>query len=309
MDGTEATIARVGTCKRCGVTVASRGSRGRVPSTCLVCKKAKEREKKRSAIYDIECRGCQKVFASFGNPSRKLCDDCLSVHRKAEMMTCVICGTVRKKWAGGGNSVGLCCSKKCAGMLLSRRAKERSRLRQDGLRSLLSYVKKLINEERRDASREYLSKCVAVAEWMLEWDEPLRVRRVRKRNKPKGSHNHTVRAKRRGLPRSYSRSMSIESVGNRDGWICRLCLEPIEDHMQRTGPLAPCVDHIVPLNHPANTRHGHTLENVQIAHRRCNESKGAAIACLSLIECDNPREHVASLAIDQTPPGWQRPPN
>jgi len=67
--------------------------------------------------------------------------------------------------------------------------------------------------------------------------------------------------------------------------------------------MSPCVDHIVPLNHKANTRHGHTLENVQIAHRKCNEAKGCSIACPSLFECSNPRLHVREMSINQTPPG------
>ena len=292
---------KVGQCMKCGVTVCSRGPSGRTPSTCLACKKAKNREKARSAIYDIECRGCQKVFASIGSRSRKLCDDCLSVYRKAEMMTCVICGTVRKKWAGGGNSVGLCCSKKCAGMLLSRRAKERSRLRQDGLRSLLSYVKKLIE---KDLAREARSGLAAAQRRRRKKRDSASLRRRAARRS--GSQKHTARAKRRGLPRSYGRGLSIPEVGSRDGWICKLCGWAIPDRSARVGPLAPCVDHIVPLGHPANTTHGHTIGNVQIAHRCCNESKGNSVACLSLIECDNPREHVLAWCISQRPPGGKR---
>jgi 5-methylcytosine-specific restriction endonuclease McrA len=193
-------------------------------------------------------------------------------------------------------------------MLLSRRAKERSRLRQDGLRSLLSYVKKLINEERRDASREYLSKCVAVAEWMLEWDEPLRKKRMKKRHKPKGSKKHATRCRKRGLPRSYGREMSIESIGERDGWVCQLCMWPIEDRESRKSPLSPCVDHIVPLNHQANTRHGHTLQNVQVAHRRCNEAKGCSVACETLLHCESPREWLVTAGITQRKGGWQKMP-
>lgn len=307
MDGTEATIARCGTCKRCGVTIASRGSRVRVPSVCLACKKAKDRDRRRAARHEIDCRGCQKVFVSVGSHARKLCDDCLTVYRKAEMMTCVICGNVRRRWASGGNSAGVCCSKTCSGMLRSKMARERAKLRGDGLRSLLSYVKKLINEERRDASREYLSKCVAVAEWMLEWDEPLRKKRMRKRHKPKGSKKHATRCRKRGLPRSYGREMSIESIGERDGWVCQLCMWPIEDRESRKSRLSPCVDHIVPLNHKANTRHGHTLENVQIAHRQCNEDKGCSVACKMLLHCENPREWLVTAGITQAP-GWQKLP-
>ena len=308
MDGTEATVARVGTCRSCGVAVASRGLRGRVPSICLACKKAKKREKARAAVYDIECRGCKKGFVSVGSPSRKLCDDCLSVYRKAETMKCVICWKVRNRYAAGGNNAGLCCSKKCSGMLRSKMARERAKLRGDGLRSLLSYVKKLINDERSEASRDYLSKCVAVAEWMLEWDEPFRKKRMKKKHKPKGSQKHATRCRKRGLPRSYGREMSIESIGDRDGWVCQLCMWLIEDRESRKSPLSPCVDHIVPLNHQANTRHGHTLENVQIAHRRCNEAKGCSVACETLLHCESPREWLVTAGITQSKGGWQKMP-
>jgi hypothetical protein len=101
--------------------------------------------------------------------------------------------------------------------------------------------------------------------------------------------------------------MELPSVGHRDQWVCGLCSEAIIDPLSRSGPDSPCVDHIVPLNHPANTRHGHTDDNVQIAHRKCNEAKGCTVACPSLFECDNQREYVKKMSIDQTPPGWQAP--
>jgi hypothetical protein len=75
----------------------------------------------------------------------------------------------------------------------------------------------------------------------------------------------------------------------------------IDDAKGRNRPLSPCIDHIVPINHRDNTRHGHTSENVQIAHRQCNEAKGCLVACESLLTCDNPREWLAIAGIDQTP--------
>jgi hypothetical protein len=327
MDGTEATIARVGTCKSCGVTVASRGSRGRVPSVCLACKKAKDRDRRRAARHEIDCRGCQKVFVSVGSPSRKLCDDCLSVYRKAEMMTCVICGNARRRWASGGNSAGVCCSKKCAAVLLARRAKERARVAGCGLRSLLVYVKRLVERDKKNHSRALKSLLVLCKRLVANerrrclhcggpLNDPhgrdrlcsdeckvLRQRsQIRQRRKP-GNRKHGKRAALRGLPRSYSKTMMIQAVGDRDGWICQLCREVIEDNKLREGPRAPCIDHIVPLNHRANTRHGHTPENVQIAHRSCNEAKGCSVACMSLFECENPREWLKIACVDQTPPG------
>jgi hypothetical protein len=74
---------------------------------------------------------------------------------------------------------------------------------------------------------------------------------------------------------------------------------PIADTQLRDGPLAPCIDHVVPINHPRNHKHGHTADNVQLAHRRCNEIKGASLASESLLSCDSPRAHVRALNIDQ----------
>jgi hypothetical protein len=296
MEGTEATATRCGTCRKCGVAVSSRGRRGRTPSICVACKKDAEKERPPFRRTN-SCKKCASEFEA-SSKQTKFCQSC---RPKAEMMTCVICQTVRKKSAGGGNSVGLCCSKKCAGILRSRNAKERARARGDGLRSLLSYCKKLINEERLEASREYLSKCVAVAEWMYEWDKPLRARRAHRRTRAKGCRKHTARASKRGLPRSYSRSMSLPAIGDRDAWTCRLCMRPIVDPHDRKSPLSPCIDHIVPINHPENSRHGHTPDNVQVAHRRCNEAKGCSVACESLLTCDSPREWLAIAGIDQTP--------
>jgi hypothetical protein len=300
MDGKDATKTRAGTCRECGVAVVG-GKAGRVPSLCGECRQEKNRERARNARYEIECRGCQKTFVSIGSSSRKLCDDCLGNHRKPEMMACVICGNQQKRWKAGGKNAGLCCSRKCSGILTSRRAKERRLADPNRLKPLVEFCRRLIEKERNEQSRAYLRSCLAIAGWMHEWDEPLRARRQRKRHKPKGNQKHAARAKKKGLPRSFGKSMSIDAVGRRDHWTCQLCMCPIEDPGSRKSPFSPCVDHIVPINHPDNARHGHTEDNVQIAHRRCNEAKGCSVACESLLTCDNPREWLAIAGITQTP--------
>jgi hypothetical protein len=285
------------------------------------------REKAKKARHVIECQSCRKDFVSIGSPKRKLCDGCLVNHRKAEMMACVICGKQQKRWETGGKNAGLCCSRKCSGILNARRAKERRLADPDRLKPLVEFCRRIIEKEkerRASALRSLVSLCARLvaneSRACLRCCGPLkdphgrdrfcsdecRLSRhrllARKRRKP-GTRKHQKRAALRGLPRSYSRKMVIQSVGNRDGWICKLCSQPIEDIKSREGPYSPCIDHIVPLNHPANTRHGHTPGNVQIAHRSCNEAKGCRVACMSLIECDNPREWLAVSHIDQTPPG------
>lgn len=58
-------------------------------------------------------------------------------------------------------------------------------------------------------------------------------------------------------------------VFDRDGWICQLCLTPIDLFASGRHPLAPSIDHIVPLIKGG----AHALDNVQCAHFSCNASK------------------------------------
>jgi hypothetical protein len=324
MEGTEATTTRCGTCRKCGVSVCSQGRRGRTPSICASCKRQDAKERPRLRVVN-SCRKCESEFEA-SSKETKFCPSCRPT---AEMMTCVVCGTVRKKSAAGGNSAGLCCSTTCAGVLRTRKATKRRADNPDRLLPLLEFVRRLVEKERTDRLRALKSLLVLCARLLanekrccLHCGRPLsdphgmdrlcsseckalrqrlQIRKNRKR-KP-GTRKHQKRAALRGLPRSYSKAMMIQSVGDRDEWICQLCRDPIDDSNSREGPRAPCIDHIVPLNHKANTRHGHTPENVQIAHRSCNEAKGCSVACVSLVECDNPREWLKIARIAQYPPG------
>lgn len=61
-------------------------------------------------------------------------------------------------------------------------------------------------------------------------------------------------------------------VFDRDGWKCQLCGKPAPKRLRGShDPLAPELDHIVPLSKGG----AHTYENTQCAHRSCNMSKGA----------------------------------
>lgn len=58
-------------------------------------------------------------------------------------------------------------------------------------------------------------------------------------------------------------------VLDRDGWICQLCLGPIDWNLTGRGRFAPAVDHRIPLNKGGL----HALENCQAAHSGCNAAK------------------------------------
>jgi hypothetical protein len=67
-------------------------------------------------------------------------------------------------------------------------------------------------------------------------------------------------------------------IFKRDNWICRICNELIERHRRCPDPLAATLDHIIPLSkYRAVTgleQSGHRKDNVQAAHKRCNELRG-----------------------------------
>lgn len=109
--------------------------------------------------------------------------------------------------------------------------------------------------------------------------------------------NHRNRCHSKGLP--YDPRVTLARVRRRDGCRCRGCgVLTLNVYTFRHSPLfgeteadprSPTVDHIVPLKHPANTRHGHTMENTQLLCCVCNSLKSDALPAHGIIESDNPR--------------------
>ncbi len=52
--------------------------------------------------------------------------------------------------------------------------------------------------------------------------------------------------------------------------VCGICGKPVDKGLKYPHPLAPCVDHIVPV---AKGGHPSDLENLQLAHWTCNRQK------------------------------------
>lgn len=81
------------------------------------------------------------------------------------------------------------------------------------------------------------------------------------------TRNAARRARERGA--DTGATFSRIDVFDRDGWVCQLCLGPIDWRLFGRGRFAPALDHIVPLN-----RGGlHEWGNVQAAHSGCNATK------------------------------------
>lgn len=79
--------------------------------------------------------------------------------------------------------------------------------------------------------------------------------------------NATRRARLRGA--RVGSAFTTHEVCDRDGWICQLCLAPIDWTLSGRRPLAPSVDHIIPINAGG----AHALDNVWAAHFGCNARK------------------------------------
>ena len=64
-------------------------------------------------------------------------------------------------------------------------------------------------------------------------------------------------------------SFAPREVYERDGWVCQLCLLPIDAGIVWPDSMSPSVDHIVPLAKGGE----HSMGNVQAAHLGCNSRK------------------------------------
>lgn len=76
----------------------------------------------------------------------------------------------------------------------------------------------------------------------------------------------TKRARHRAVER---RPYSRHSIFERDGWRCKLCGKRVRRTVDVLHPLAPTIDHIIPLA----AQGADAPENVQCAHRLCNSIK------------------------------------
>lgn len=83
--------------------------------------------------------------------------------------------------------------------------------------------------------------------------------------------NKSIRRHRLRAAPGHHDEITLFALGERDGWRCHLCggKVPNRDHKNRV--LDPEIDHLVPVSAGGS----HTWDNVALAHRRCNMSRGA----------------------------------
>lgn len=88
--------------------------------------------------------------------------------------------------------------------------------------------------------------------------------------------NAARRARERGAV--VGEIFTREEIFDRDGWICQLCLAPIDWNLSGRSRYAPALDHKVPLKHGGK----HMRDNVWAAHSGCNARKSDRLDVLIL---------------------------
>lgn len=86
------------------------------------------------------------------------------------------------------------------------------------------------------------------------------------------SRAHALARKIAGRSGTERRRVNRAYLGDRDGWRCGLCRKRIDRNLEHPHPLAPSVDHIVPISLGG----GNELSNLQLTHLRCNLTKRAS---------------------------------
>lgn len=82
--------------------------------------------------------------------------------------------------------------------------------------------------------------------------------------------NRKRRATLRSVP---SEPYTTAAVAERDMFMCQLCFDPVDLTLTSPHPDSPSIDHVVPLAAGGSD----TPDNVQLAHRWCNTSKGTRL--------------------------------
>lgn len=66
-------------------------------------------------------------------------------------------------------------------------------------------------------------------------------------------------------------------IYERDNWTCQLCLKGVNPNLVFPDPMCASLDHVIPLSRGGS----HKSSNVQLAHLRCNTSRGNKVEGLS----------------------------
>lgn len=189
---------------------------------------------------DVLCAGnCgKKMWKGSGSlvPGKAMCRPCRAARPRTR--SCSVCSAEFAVAATGGGWVRATCSDTCA----------------DAAR---------LNAARRLMLRS-CADCPATT--TRRGNVPLCLPCAKAR---RGAHYRRKSAARRGAM-ALGPSLTIEELGERDGWRCHLCRRKVDPNLRAPHPRSRSFDHLTPVSlggtdEPANLR---------LAHLRCNVSRG-----------------------------------
>jgi hypothetical protein len=248
------------------------------------------------------CKNCGVEFrctASAKRSGRAYCSDKCRQEAwgKKEALSCIVCGAEFKRRPKAKENK--CCSRECGHELHRMNAAPKKaarvvrRLEAKFLRNYRAVVNQIEMEAERKRKAEELRPCLRCQRMFRNGRDRLcsgECRRLsRKINKRAGrrsraAHTHYERCRIRGLP--FDSSVDRPFVFERDGGVCLLCGEQTKPGDRDR---APTLGHIVPLNNPLNSRHGHTRENTFTNCAKCNGRQGNAVVIDGHQNHDDPR--------------------
>lgn len=139
------------------------------------------------------------------------------------------------------------------------------------------WVRELIRHVLPDG-REYTwdaPLCVPVdvlADSVVMWTPEYQAQSEQRRRTSASTGQHARRLRMIG-PDGHVERIDPREVYEACGWLCGLCKANVDPTVPHPDPLSASLDHIVPLAAGGQ----HTRDNVQLAHLRCNMSKGARV--------------------------------
>ena len=246
-------------CPGCGKQYRKKPGPGRWPLSCEACRKSNAGQ----PTTPIDCVRCGETFTPLRRTvNRRFCPACRKHNRKgAAIVICEFCG--ESKWTQAPQSY---CSRSCA-----RRARAGWSTCTD-----LVHVPTKPSTTRRTPDRPVVIKAsggvfvqgschlCSTPFTSLTFNGKARFCSLR-------CGRRYSEDKRRATKRNaYVADVRRLSIYERDGWRCKLCGKKVRPTAEAPHPLAPVLDHIIPLAVGGT----HEPANVQCAHFLCNSRKG-----------------------------------
>lgn len=75
---------------------------------------------------------------------------------------------------------------------------------------------------------------------------------------------------RAALKATYHKGLR-RKLAMRDGWVCQICLWPIDPRLKHPDRWSATLDHVVPLSEGGSD----DMANLRLAHRYCNRLRGS----------------------------------